>query len=307
MQVNIKEFLSNFKGVEIDYIANPGNGGDALIAAATYQLFDSIGLSYNIVNRQKNSYKGSVIFYAGGGNLGLMKNFSARFLSKFYSDVERLVILPHTIKSIDPLLSIFKSNVDIICREQVSFDYVSKSGTKANVYLSDDLAVWLNTDMLLKYEPTFLKKISIARRYFLAKAKISDEQPPSFSALEKIFNVSRTLKFMNEVSHTDMNTLQAFRTDSEKTEIALPMNNLDVSDLLEMGVENKELAYMNSHYFLSFLNQFNNVRTNRLHVAIGATLLGKNVEFYGNSYYKCKAVYDYSLKKFSNIEYKGLQ
>ena len=45
MHIDIKEYLSGFKNVEIDYIANPGNGGDALISAGTYQLFDSVGLT----------------------------------------------------------------------------------------------------------------------------------------------------------------------------------------------------------------------------------------------------------------------
>ena len=303
MHIDIKEYLSGFKNVEIDYIANPGNGGDALIAAGTYQLFDSVGLTYNIVNRDKNSYKNKVIFYSGGGNLGQMKNFSSRFLSKIYESVEKLVILPHTIKNIDPLLGLFKSNVDIFCREQVSFDYVKKSGTQANIYLAHDLAIGLDVGMLLNYDPNLSKKMGIVFSYLLAKSKISGHQPPSFSALEKIFKVSAILKKMNAVSAVDKKTLQAFRTDSERTAMVLPINNLDLSNLLEMGVELKELAYMNSHYFLSFLNQFSLVRTNRLHVGIGATLLGKDVEFYENSYYKCKAVYDYSLKDFSNIKY----
>lgn len=305
MHKNFKDYLLNFKNVNIEYIANPGNAGDSLIAAGAYQLFDIMGIAYNIPSRDKKEYKNKVVFYGGGGNLGLMKNFSARFLSRIYSSVDKLVILPHTIKDIDPLLRLFKSNVDIFCREQVSFNYVKSSGTRANVYISDDLAIGLNTEMLLNYNPKFSKKIGIVSDYLFAKIKLSGKQPPSFSALKNIFKCDRTLKLMNEVAGHDNKTLQAFRTDSEKTEILIPVNNLDVSHLLEMGVETKELAYMNSHYFLTFLNKFEKVRTNRLHVAIGATLLNKNVEFYDNAYYKCKAVYDYSLKEFSNIKYMG--
>ena len=303
MHIDIKEYLSDYKNIEIDYVANPGNAGDSLIAAGTYQLFDNVGLAYKIVNRDKNNYKNRIVFYGGGGNLGLMKNFSARFLSRIYSSVEKLVILPHTIQNIEPLLGLFKSNVDIFCREQVSFDYVKNSGTQANIYLAHDLALGLDVKSLLDFNPTFSKKIDIAFDYFLAKTKFSGNQSPSFSALNKIFRVSEVLKDMDAVSKSDRKTLQAFRTDSEKTAMVLPSNNLDVSDLLEMGVELKELAYMNSHYFLSFINKFSVVRTNRLHVGIGATLLGKNVEFYDNSYFKCKAVYDYSLKNFKNIKY----
>jgi exopolysaccharide biosynthesis predicted pyruvyltransferase EpsI len=49
--------------------------------------------------------------------------------------------------------------------------------------------------------------------------------------------------------------------------------------------------------------KYKKIDTDRLHVAIGATLLEKKVTLFPNSYYKNKAVYDYSLRKFPNISF----
>ncbi len=46
---------------------------------------------------------------------------------------------------------------------------------------------------------------------------------------------------------------------------------------------------------INFLEEYKVVNTDRLHVAILASLLGKEVNFYPNSYYKNEAVYNYSL------------
>jgi exopolysaccharide biosynthesis predicted pyruvyltransferase EpsI len=45
------------------------------------------------------------------------------------------------------------------------------------------------------------------------------------------------------------------------------------------------------------------IRTNRLHVGIGAALLGKQVELSDNSYGKIKAVYAASLSCFPRVSF----
>ncbi len=39
----------------------------------------------------------------------------------------------------------------------------------------------------------------------------------------------------------------------------------------------------------------------KIHIA--ATLLGEKVKLFPNSYYKNKAVFEYSLKRFSNVDF----
>ncbi|MEI4920606.1 hypothetical protein Q8G81_34160, partial [Klebsiella pneumoniae] len=55
------------------------------------------------------------------------------------------------------------------------------------------------------------------------------------------------------------------------------------------------LARNSTRCMINFLEEYKVVNTDRLHVAILASLLGKEVNFYPNSYYKNEAVYNYSL------------
>lgn len=101
--------------------------------------------------------------------------------------------------------------------------------------------------------------------------------------------------FYNEFSQPSVGegTLNAFRVDKESALRALPESNIDVS---RDGYATKPLGE-----FIDTLQKYEQVNTDRLHVAIGAALLGKRVVLYSNSYYKNKAVYDYSLRKFSKV------
>lgn len=100
-------------------------------------------------------------------------------------------------------------------------------------------------------------------------------------------------------------TLNAFRTDIERNpNIQIPDDNIDVSRKFEKGTHSIELLYDITREFLTFLNNYEVINTNRLHVAIGGALLGKTVYFYNNSYFKCKAIYDFSMKdKYRNVKY----
>jgi exopolysaccharide biosynthesis predicted pyruvyltransferase EpsI len=92
----------------------------------------------------------------------------------------------------------------------------------------------------------------------------------------------------------------------EKPDMILPKDNIDISRLLEVSEQSeasiKELAY----YLLFFIKQFDIINTNRLHVCLAGAILGKEVNFYPNSYYKNRAVYEFSMKgKFKKVNWKG--
>ena len=89
--------------------------------------------------------------------------------------------------------------------------------------------------------------------------------------------------------------LNAFRSDKESVLGTLPESNDDIS---YNGYAQKPLDKL-----VSTLGRYAQINTDRLHVAICATLLGKRVKLFPNSYYKNKAVFDYSLKRFPNINF----
>ena len=89
--------------------------------------------------------------------------------------------------------------------------------------------------------------------------------------------------------------LNVFRSDKESALKLLPDDNIDLS---YDGYATKPLDEL-----IKTLGEYEQVNTDRLHIAICAILIGKKVKLFPNSYYKNKAVFDYSLKKFPNIHF----
>lgn len=99
------------------------------------------------------------------------------------------------------------------------------------------------------------------------------------------------LKCLPSVNKNKKETGYFFRTDAESTKKwKIPLDNLDLSLL---GNEQTPI-----NQFLSTIDQFNEVHTDRLHVAIGAILLGKTLKFYSGNYFKNEAVYKSSIHDF---------
>lgn len=87
------------------------------------------------------------------------------------------------------------------------------------------------------------------------------------------------------------------RGDAEKVSgIIVPEANRDIS---AEGTESTPMAD-----FLDAIGRFEIVHTNRLHVAIAAALMGRQVHLYANSYFKNRAIYDASLRSaFPNVTF----
>lgn len=79
------------------------------------------------------------------------------------------------------------------------------------------------------------------------------------------------------------------RVDVEKSFSGrVPKSNFDLSNSGKDDSDPQE--------FLRYIDQYQRVITDRLHVAIGAALLGKEVKIVGNSYFKIRAIFDSSIK-----------
>jgi exopolysaccharide biosynthesis predicted pyruvyltransferase EpsI len=256
-ELDMIKFLKNYQNKKIIYIPNYGNGGDSLIASGTYQLFDKLKLDYQIGNLNK-IYNNEILFFAGGGALiDIYSNSNQYNFLMNNLDNNEVIILPHTFKNVDKLLKKFNKNTTIICREKKSYNYVKqnvKESVRENVYISDDMAFYLNLD-----------------------------------------------RYKNKKESSGI--LNYFRKDVEKTNINIPKDNIDLSSkfVYDPNMTNKELVIKNTYDILDYINKYEVVNTNRLHGAIGASLLNKRVNFYKNSYWKNKEMYEYSLKnKYPN-------
>jgi len=89
----------------------------------------------------------------------------------------------------------------------------------------------------------------------------------------------------------------AFRTDNEARQhgLAALRGNVDIS---ASGTHRSDPLV-----FLRFIDQYSVIATDRLHVAIGAMLLGKRVLIVEGNYFKIRAIFNSSIKGiFSNCE-----
>ncbi|CAK7192884.1 hypothetical protein COMNV_01094 [Commensalibacter sp. Nvir] len=91
-------------------------------------------------------------------------------------------------------------------------------------------------------------------------------------------------------------TVSCFRTDDESLKKLVPPNNHDISLSWNGDFwDNRDLAHFSTASLISFLQRYKSLDTDRLHIAILGSLIGMNVRFYPNSYYKNEAVFDHSI------------
>lgn len=96
-------------------------------------------------------------------------------------------------------------------------------------------------------------------------------------------------------------TLVCFRRDSESSRNIPFIKECDHREDLSSG-DPEDFKYL-----LKTIARYEYIHTDRLHVAIAATLLDKKVTLYSNSYFKNEAVFNYSLRHYPNIKFKHLE
>jgi exopolysaccharide biosynthesis predicted pyruvyltransferase EpsI len=266
------------QGRTLVYVPNDGNHGDALIAAATVQAFEKAKIPFTVLGRNFRHERANVYVYGGGGNFVPMYRTCARLLEQLSPARADFLILPHSCFGVDQEILGYRGRLKIWAREKRTWAYLKKlSRPGYAVGLADDLAIGLDL-----------------------------EDPRLF-----YFHRARDLRASR--SRPAPETLNAFRRDGERRnpDRALPEHNFDVSDMYEprpprrrgfwQGGLDADLLFLHASWFLAFIDGFDAVRTDRLHVGIAAMLLGKDVELHDNSYGKVSAVYQHSLRDKPNV------
>ncbi len=295
--VDIPDFLRTLQGERILYAPNPGNGGDALIAEATYQLFERIGIELEPWQDDSNP-EGAVVLLSGGGNFVPYYRDIATVMERVHRDAKRLILLPHTVWGHEKLLAELGRNVDLFCRERKSYAHVSQFARGANVHLGADMALTLDTQSILGGNLSSPEEV-FKRKGLKRKAR-------QFHL--RLEHRSRLAQLRVRLGVDQDRVAYCFRKDAEKTNAPRPMRNFDLSHQVprDNSMKDRAVVRYTSREFLRYLDRFDRVETNRLHVAIGAALLGKGVSFYPNSYWKNQAVFEATLRlRFPNIEWRG--
>lgn len=101
-----------------------------------------------------------------------------------------------------------------------------------------------------------------------------------------------------------LKVLMGLRTDKESRDNHKLKNSVDLSKCYDSTVMSKEEVEAVAKYMLQFISLYSIIVTDRLHVGIACALLGKECYFMGNSYYKNRAVFEYSLeRKYPSIKF----
>lgn len=270
------------------YVPNHGNAGDSLIAAGAWQLFDFLRLK-PLVTQTADLCSGDVVVYAGGGNLVPQYHDCERFLERcLLVGVERAVVLPHTIRGHQGLLSRLDNRFVLACRDGESLRHVRASGTRARTILAPDLALRLQVDTL------FRRCDTLPARRTLGCDLIAGNQWKSYArwrlALAALKRVYRETVF-------------ALRTDTEAVSLLPGSRIWDVSRLYASPFLYRSESDFVARDMLALMRRAQTVITNRLHVGIAAALVGRRVVYLDNSYGKIGAVYETWLKDVSNISF----
>ena len=274
--------LAEHAGEPLLFRPNPGNAGDSAINCAAYRLFDRLGCRVEVVPADVPvaRTRGRVLVHGGGGNLVPLYDAASRFIARHHAGCTRFILLPHTIRGHEDLLGQLGANVTLLCREAGSFAHASRHAGAARVLLAHDLVFGLDPAAL----------VAEARRRFL---------PGVSSPRLALANLKRGLRrAAHGVRNADRaRELEAFRGDAESAARTLGPRNIDVSGVFALRDMSPGGALETTWRTLAFLDRFERVRTDRLHVAILSALLGKQVDLHDNSYGKNRAVFEHSMRE----------
>jgi hypothetical protein len=300
---NVAAFLKDLLTEEFDYLPNPGNAGDALMAKATFDLFEHLNLQYRSIENDRfgdpDNLSRRTLVLSGGGNFSEGGyNSYATLLARVHHHARRVIVLPHTISGNANLLAQFGSNVVLFCRERVSYEHVRRHAVRANVLLAHDMAFLLDVKSALSFKPCYVSG-PISRAFYGAIGSSQFRSYPGFADYWHGFR-SRMPILSKELPRRGVGDF--FRTDIEKTDINLPEGNVDASLAFNFGVTSPIKSGFTVFHLFHFLDKFDAINTNRLHLAIAGALLGKKVHLSSNSYYKCRAVFEHSLReRYPNV------
>jgi exopolysaccharide biosynthesis predicted pyruvyltransferase EpsI len=271
---------------KLRYIPNRGNAGDSLIAAATWQLFERLHMT-RYIEFGGTIRAGDHVIYAGGGNL-IPEYAQARMTIEecMRAGVGSFVLLPHSILGNEDLLQKMDSRFHLFCRERQSFAHAKSFAQRAQVYLTHDLVFGLDLDALC--ERTGFNPLKDLLRLALDFDR------------EAVISYLRWRKDILAIRPQHQRELRLMRVDVESKHGGAHSDRYahryDLSSKHQSAYKKRWEAELVSRDFFNVLNRADHIVSDRLHVCIGAALLGKNVTMHDNSYGKNASVFLTSMQ-----------
>lgn len=272
----LEDFLVelNNKDGDIYYHPNGGNAGDALINIGFYQLASKISLKFKEIDDSFNDFKvGDTILIAGGGCIVPEWDSVSKYISKVVSTPARIVILPQSVAGRADIMKLMRATDTVILREKYSYEYCLSLDLRCSIFLNQDMALYidnLNIGFPIKSLRASLGWKGIVRFILIA------------------FHAVRS-RFVNEIF--------SLRCDAESINSGTNKKIYnDLSLVCGFGASDKKTSMLSAYFFIMILSKYKKIYTDRLHVMIGAVLVGTEVVASSNSYYKIKGVYEFSLR-----------
>lgn len=275
LRSQVENMLRQYRGQTVLYHPNPGTGGDSLLATGTYHAFARSGVEFKPIGLDAN-VEGRTVFLGGGGNFVPMYDHIRSAYEAFLGRAKQIILLPHTIRGNEDMLLRLNDRCVLFCRDQESFLHVRSANSSLNVVLGHDMAFHID-----------VRKLFGDRRLVTAGRRV---------LRDKLASVGLTENELRSWPSVDM-----LRTDAESA-IGEPRTDVDISMLFMLGVWPHE-APLAAWCFLKAIRSADHINTDRLHVGIGAALLGVPCTLRDNSYGKNAAVYRHSLGSFPSLRF----
>jgi exopolysaccharide biosynthesis predicted pyruvyltransferase EpsI len=285
MQQEIDKILKDWLPPEgkLIYYPNPGNAGDALIATATWQCFDRVGIN-PLVCRPERFPRDSTVILGGGGNLvPPYPQMASALQACLNREIRSCLLLPHTIRGNETLLARLDKRFTLLCRDQSTLDHVRRHAPQVHARLLDDMALGLDLEALRHRTQSLSHQLRLLvdRRWRKRRR--------------------RWKRALLRQHHDANGRLEILRADAEAKTEPGESREKDLMDHFLTRCEKRAGCDQVSMDLIQLLGSSKSVSTDRLHVALPAILLGLPVEILDNNYGKLSAVWETSLRgRFPN-------
>lgn len=287
LQATLKQLNTVAEG-SLKYVSNQGNAGDALIAAGTWQFFEDSQIAPRYATTRAIG-AGDTVIYSGGGNLVPEYDNCRDFLETCLKvGVAHALVLPHSIRGHEALLKRLDARFTLVCRDHDSLARVKATGTRAELMLAPDMALYLDPERLF----------SQCEQYENAGVWAQ------FARHGQMLSYLRWLMTLRRLRPRQGGMLSVLRADAEAT-LTAPGNAAgDISNFYGSKYRFRAESDLVSRDLLQLLKPAAQVRTNRLHVGLAAAMMGCEVRYLDNSYGKIRALYDAWLGELPSVHFE---
>ena len=294
---------------------NFGNLGDMIMNTAEYQFLKRIGLNFSTRLPKQFSKPFNIIFGGGGAFIGQFR-CGRKTIFHLIKDpnLKSCIFFPQSINHCNDLLDIFDERFIVLIRDPYSYEYCIFNNNKAKILRTNDIAFSFNLSQIpfdvLDHYPALNLDCNDFIVYTGEGCKYLSEDYYQLSYKNYIKFSNHYLSIYNKTSYMINNkTIRFyFRKDGEKKikqDISKGLESLDasISNYSPWEHKDKQYTYFWARMFLLMINNSDIVVTDRLHIAISANLLNKEVYIYDNNYRKVSGVYEQTMACYSNIHY----